>query len=99
MSTFILSSSTQLSLKHVAAATLGLLLIPFIAGLFSTQVNWSVSDFIIMGGLLCITGSALLVTFRYMKRPARFIAASLVLLGFLYSWLELAVGVFFNLGS
>ncbi|MEC9263261.1 MAG: hypothetical protein VYD53_18050 [Pseudomonadota bacterium] len=99
MSTFTLRPSTQLSFKHVAAATLVLLLIPFIAGLFTAEVNWSVSDFIVMGGLLCITGSALLVTFRYIKRPARFIAASLVLLVFLYSWLELAVGVFFNLGS
>ena len=99
MSTFILSCSTQLSLKHVAAATLGLLLIPFIAGLFSTQVNWSVSDFIIMGGLLFITGSALLFTFRYLKRPTRVITASLVLLAFVYLWVELAVGVFFNLGG
>lgn len=69
MSTFILSCSTRLSLKHVAAATLGLLLIPFIAGLFSTQVNWSVSDFIIMGGLLFITGSDLLFYVQILKTP------------------------------
>ncbi|MBR9793969.1 MAG: hypothetical protein GYB58_19685 [Gammaproteobacteria bacterium] len=80
-------------------ATIGLLLIPFTAGLFTAQVNWSVSDFIVMGTLLFITGSVLLVTFRYIKRPARFIAVSLVLLSFLYLWIELAVGVFFNLGS
>jgi len=99
MSTFTLSLSTLQSFKHVAAATLGLLLIPFIAGLFTAQVNWSVSDFIVMGSLLFVTGSALLITFRNIKRPARFITASLVLLAFLYLWVELAVGVFFNLGS
>ena len=98
MSTSTLRPSTQLSFKHVGAATLGLLLIPFIAGLFTAEVNWSVSDFIVMGGLLYITGNALLVIFRYIKRPARFIAASLVLLMFFYSWVELAVGVLFNLG-
>ena len=99
MSTFILSCSTQLSLKHVAAATLGLLLIPFIAGLFSTQVNWSVSDFIIMGGLLFITGSALLIAVKHAKRPARLVLCCLTLVIFLFVWVELAVGIFFNLGS
>ena len=99
MSTSTLRPSTQLSFKHVGAATLGLLLIPFIAGLFTAEVNWSVSDFVVMGSLLFITGSALLVTYRYVSRPARFIAASLVLLAFLYLWVELSVGVFFNLGS
>jgi len=99
MSTYTLSPSTQLSFKYVAAATLGLLLIPFIAGLVTPEVNWSVMDFVIMGSLIFITGSTLLITFRYIKHPARFITAGLVLCAFLYLWVELAVGVFFNLGS
>lgn len=99
MNTCTLSPSTQLSFKHVAAATLGLLLIPFIASLVTPEVNWSVMDFVIMGSLIFITGNTLLFIFRNIKRPARFIAASLVLLAFLYLWGELAVGVFFNLGS
>ena len=99
MSTYTLSPSTQLSFKYVAAATLGLLLIPFIASLVTPEVNWSVMDFVIMGSLIFITGSTLLITFRYIKRPARFITAGLGLCAFLYLWVELAVGVFFNLGS
>lgn len=72
-----------------------ILLIPLIAMQFSSEVNWSVTDFLIMGGLLL--GAGLLFDFvvrtvpKYNKRIAWI---AIILLVFLLIWAELAVGIF-----
>lgn len=72
-----------------------LLLIPLNAMHFTSDVNWSVSDFIVMGVLLLITG--LLCAYAWLKiKPIKYrilVCAAILLLYFLI-WAELAVGIF-----
>jgi len=73
-----------------------LLLIPFIGNLFSSDVNWGVFDFIIMGCLLILFGTG----FKISQAPEqgvqklRILGICLLTLLFLAVWVELAVGVF-----
>lgn len=72
-----------------------LLLIPALAMQFTSEVNWSVSDFVIMGGLLATLGLGIEIVMRLLRDwPARLAAGMGVLLLFLAIWVELAVGVF-----
>jgi len=75
-----------------------LLLVPFVAMQFTSEVNWTLSDFILMGVMICVTGVlieyAVLTTGKY-----KVIAALAILCAFLWLWAELAVGVFTTWGS
>jgi hypothetical protein len=72
-----------------------LLLIPFVAMQYTSQVNWSLFDFIIMGGLLLSTGLVLEFFLSKVKKKKYQVLVSLaVLLLFLITWAELAVGIF-----
>ncbi|MDP2188967.1 MAG: hypothetical protein Q8J69_09835 [Sphingobacteriaceae bacterium] len=72
-----------------------LLLIPLLAMQFTTAVNWSASDFVIMGALLLATGLLLRVAngLQSSKTFKTAIMAAVILL-FLLIWGELAVGLF-----
>lgn len=83
----------------IAAATLVILLIPLIAMQASSEVNWALSDFIIMGFLLFGAGSALVLVARLASKKYRLLAVLAVTAVFMYIWAELAVGVFTTLGS
>jgi hypothetical protein len=74
---------------------LGLLSIPLIAMQVTTEVNWSASDFLIMGALLLTV--VLLIEFVLQKitdTKSRIGIVALVLVLFLLIWAELAVGIF-----
>ena len=72
-----------------------LLLIPLIAMQFSDEVNWSVMDFVIMGGLLLSVGFIFeIVTRKVKKSDNKVIIGLIVLVIFLLIWAELAVGIF-----
>ncbi len=72
-----------------------LLLIPFIAMQFTNEVDWSISDFIIMGILLTGTGLLCELVIRNVKTTTnRIIICAAVLLIFFLIWAELAVGLF-----
>lgn len=72
-----------------------LLLIPFIGMQFSNDVNWSVFDFVVAGGLLTITGFAIDFVIRKTKSVnRRFLLISAIALLFLLIWIEIAVGLF-----
>ncbi len=72
-----------------------LLLIPFIAMQFSSEVVWTVSDFIIMGILLLVTGLGIdLVLRKVSSSKNRLIISGIILAVFFMIWAELAVGVF-----
>lgn len=88
----IISSKTLISIL----AGVGLLLmIPFIAMQFSPEVNWSLSDFIIMGILLTLTGIGIAVTVKKVRSTqVRYFLVIGILLLFLLVWAELAVGIF-----
>lgn len=82
------------SLARVGAATIGLLLIPFIAMRYTTEVDWSASDFILMGLLLFGFGTAYVLISRLSAHPAyRWGVAVAVGTGFLLIWSNLAVGL------
>ncbi len=72
-----------------------LLSIPLIAMQFTSEVNWSVFDFIIMGVLLLGTGLMCELIIRKVRNiTTRVIICGCILLLFFLIWAELAVGVF-----
>lgn len=74
---------------------LSLLLIPLIAMQFTTEVNWSLFDFIVMGILLLSVGLLFELVFRKIhKTGSRIAIIILILIAFLLTWGELAVGIF-----
>lgn len=83
----------------VAAGTVAMLLVPLLAMQFTADVRWGAADFIIMGSLLFAMGSLFVLVARKAPRKHRLIIGGLFILVFLYIWVELAVGLFTNLGS
>ncbi len=72
-----------------------LLMIPFIAMQFSSEVNWSLNDFIVAGILLVGVGFAVDLVLRKGKTTnKKLLWISAVIVLFLLLWAELAVGVF-----
>jgi hypothetical protein len=83
----------------IGAATGALLLIPLIAMQFTQEVNWTLSDFIVMGALIFTVSSLYVLVARKVHKKNRLAVGVLFLLVFLWLWAELAVGVFTNWGS
>jgi len=84
--------------KRLALILLGsvsVLLIPLIAMQFTAEVNWTLSDFVIAGGLLLGTAFFCELAWRKLKDKSyrTLVLLGLVLLFFLI-WAELAVGIF-----
>lgn len=72
-----------------------LLMIPLIAMQFTDEVNWTLSDFIIMGILLLGTGLVCELVIRNVKKLKYRIALCIGVLFLLFLiWAELAVGIF-----
>lgn len=72
-----------------------LLCIPLIAMQFTNQVDWKLSDFIVIGILLLGTGTVIEVVLRNVKNQRTRIGMVLGILVVLFLvWAELAVGVF-----
>ena len=78
------------------AAIAGLIvLIPFIAMQFTSEVNWSLSDFVVMGGLIFITGLLSEFVLIKVKDPVQRISlVVLIIFVLLVVWADLAVGIF-----
>ncbi len=71
------------------------LLIPLIAMQFTSEVNWSLFDFISMGGLLLGTGILCELILRNVKSTkSRVVIVGVILLALFLVWAELAVGIF-----
>ena len=77
-------------------ATVGLLLlIPLIATQFTDEVNWTPSDFVVMGILLLGTGVMCELVMRKVKKMEhRIIICGALLVALFLIWVELAVGIF-----
>lgn len=72
-----------------------LLILPLIAMQFTSEINWSGSDFLIMGILLFGTGILCEFILRMVKTPKqRLIFCGMAILAFLLIWAEMAVGIF-----
>ena len=79
----------------IVAVTTALLSIPFIAMQFTSEVNWSLRDFLIMGFLLYGTGLMCEFVLRKIKSVQyRIILCGAILLMLFLIWAELAVGIF-----
>ena len=76
-----------------------LLLVPFTAMQFTSEVHWTSFDFVVMGTLLLLVGCLLIFLARKLSSRQFQISAIAVLLVFLYVWVELAVGVLSAFGS
>lgn len=77
-----------------------LLLIPLIGNFVSSDVNWSLFDFIIMGGLLLLLGAGFKwVNSRTTNVKFRILFRILLVVLFAVVWIELAVGVFSSVFS
>jgi hypothetical protein len=87
----------QIRAKHflyILLGTAAILLVPLVAMQFTSEVNWTGSDFIVAGVLLGGTGMLLeLATSKLRTGKTRMIAGAAILLGFLFIWAELAVGI------
>ena len=82
-------------LSFLPYSLLLLLLIPLTAMQFSSEVNWSIFDFVIMGVLLLALGFSIRFIRNkksVLKYPLLMIIAVVVL--FFIIWVELAVGIF-----
>ena len=85
------------SIGLLALATGLLLLIPLVAMQFTTEVSWTLGDFLIMGGLIFGTGLAYkLVTRSSGKLPYRMAAGLALAGGFMLIWVNGAVGIIGN---
>lgn len=82
------------TIPGVAVATGLFLLIPLVAMQFTTEVNWSVGDFLVMGILIFSTGLAFVLLTRYAPNFIyRAAIASAIGSTFLLIWVNLAVGL------
>lgn len=72
-----------------------LLLLPLIAMQFTNEVNWTLSDFIVAGGLLFGTGGLIELAMRKINKVGTRVWVILGILVVLFLvWAELAVGIF-----
>lgn len=68
---------------------------PLVAMQFTTEVNWTATDFAFMGALLLVCGGAEEVMLRVVKNETARVMATGVILGvFVLLWADGAVGVF-----
>lgn len=71
-----------------------ILIIPLIGMLYTEDVNWGLLDFIIMGSLLIILGTGInFVLNRTTKLKNRILYIGILILFFLFIWIELSVGI------
>ncbi|GAB4024656.1 hypothetical protein [Spirosoma gilvum] len=89
----MITQNTRLTGILLAVAIL--LSIPFIAMQFTTEVNWSLFDFVVAGTLLLGTGLMCEFVLRIVrKREYRIALVGAILLALVLIWIELAVGIF-----
>ena len=83
----------------IVAGTGVLLLIPLIAMQFTSEVDWRLGDFVIMGVMLITFASVFVVIARKVSSGRRAAIGIGLLVAFLWLWAELAVGIFTGWGS
>lgn len=82
-------------LLNILIIVLVALSIPLIAMQFTSEVNWQLNDFVIMGVLLFAVAFLVDLFWRSLKnKKYRWIAIAILIILFLLIWGELAVGIF-----
>lgn len=80
---------------YILSTVAVILLIPLVAMQFTSEVDWSASDFAVMGGLLVGTGLLCELVLRTVKKTEYRILLCVLLLAALFLiWAKLAVGIF-----
>lgn len=83
------------SILAVFLATGAILLVPLVAMMFTSEVDWDETDFLVMGILLSTIGLLYVAGSRIARTAGQRLAVGgVLLLVFLLTWAELAVGVF-----
>ncbi len=83
------------SLKVIIAVIAFILALPLVAMQFTSEVNWTVSDFLVAGILLMFFGFLVETAIRKVKNSNfKIIAIVLLLLILVLVWVEMAVGIF-----
>ncbi len=86
---------TYKKISYLLLFVILVLLIPFISMQYTKEVNWSLFDFVVAGGLLFGTGLAIDFIIRKVKNTQnRIIIISIIFFLLLLLWAELAVGIF-----
>ncbi|TCD10599.1 hypothetical protein EZ449_09650 [Pedobacter frigidisoli] len=86
---------SNLRITIILTAIALILAIPLITMQFTNEVNWTLSDFVVMGILLLSTGLAIELVMRNLKTgTSRTILLVIILLALFLIWAELAVGIF-----
>jgi hypothetical protein len=86
--------SIRRQMWYVALATASILMVPLVAMLFTTEVNWGFLDFIVMGILLFGTGLTYILISKISDGMSYRIAVGVaVVAGLLLVWMNLAVGI------
>jgi hypothetical protein len=79
----------------IVVAVAILLSIPLVAMQFTSEVDWSLTDFVIMGVLLLSTGLCCELVLRKVRTTGgRLAFCAVILFVFFLIWAELAVGIF-----
>ena len=82
-------------LIYILLAVVFILSIPLIAMQITKEVNWSLSDFVIMGIILITTGLLFELVLRKVTRlQYRLVICGILIFALFMIWAELAVGVF-----
>tara|TARA_B110000967_G_scaffold208293_1_gene260005 strand:+ start:896 stop:1165 length:270 start_codon:yes stop_codon:yes gene_type:complete len=72
-----------------------LLLLPLIGSALSDDVNWSLFDFFLMGGMLLLMSTSIhLIISKKISSKNKALLVGISVLIFLLIWAELAVGIF-----
>jgi len=86
--------SIRRQMLYVAMGTSTLLMIPLLAMIMTTEVNWGIFDFIVMGILISGTGMLYVLVSRISDNTAYRVATAITIFtGFLIIWINLAVGI------
>ncbi len=88
------ASSLRNALLLVAFGSGLVLLLPLLAMQFTREVQWSAIDFALAWLLLFAAGGGVVLAARGLRGAWRGWVIALLLLGFVLTWAQLAVGVF-----
>lgn len=96
---FMKNYKTEMSVSNrilrVFLITAGVLAVPFIGMQVSSEMNWSLGDFVIIGVLVAGAGAAYELISSQFKNPQhRTLVAIMVTSAVVLIWIELAVGIF-----
>lgn len=80
------------SILQVVGATVFVLLIPLVAMQFTDEVDWGLSDFVVIGTLLLSAG--LIYEWLACKTGNKLLVGLVVATVVILIWVELAVGIF-----